>query len=247
MVRGLAKVVAATGALALASSLGWATAGTAQPLAPGTYLTEGGWGRLTLTERAGQLAMVLRTTGPNGHGCGLQGPVDAQGLARIAPDPGMPACVVQLRPTARPGELEVSPGDADACRAYCGARAGGFDGLYRQPVPGCSPAERQRTRQAFQKLYDAAEFERATLTLGSLLARCAAVLPALEAAWLRNDLALAQDKAGRREACAQTLAPLRAQAARTDAELREELPPSDAQAWLRVMRATRTNLARCAG
>ena len=234
-------------AACLAASLGLAIASAAEPPAPGTYLTEGGWGRLTLAERAGQLMLVLRTTGPNGHGCGLQGPVDAQGLARIPPGPGMPACVVQLRPTARPGELEVSPGEAEACRAYCGARAGGFEGLYRLAVPGCSPAERQRARQAFQRQYAAAEFEAATATLGPVLARCAAVLPALEAAWLRNDLALAHDNAGQRAACLQLLAPLRAQAARTEAEVRAELPPSDAQAWLRVMRATRTNLARCAG
>lgn len=231
----------------MVASLCMAAATPAGLPAPGTYVTEGGWGRLTLTERAGQRLMVLRTTGPNGHGCGLEGPVDGQGFARIAPNPGAPACVVQLRPTTRTGELEVAPQDAGACRSHCGARAGGFEGLYRLAVPGCSPAERQRTRQAFQRQYAAGDFEAATATLGPVLARCAAVLPALEAAWLRNDLALAHEKAGQGEACLQLLAPLRAEAARTEAEWRAELPPSDAQAWLRVMRATRTNLARCAG
>lgn len=212
---------------------------------PGQYLTEGGWGRLTLTDRDGTRWMSLRTSGPNGHGCGLDGPVDAAGLAHVPPDPGAPTCTVRLRDTGRGGELEVTPLDEGACRGYCGARAGGFDGLYRRAVPGCTLPERQRARQAFQRHYEAREYEPATAALGPVLARCAAVLPALEAAWIRNDLALAHARAGRREACAQLLLPLREAAAQTEAQVREQWPPADAQSWLRVLRATRTNLALC--
>lgn len=218
----------------------------AAPPPVGQYLTEGGWGRLTLTDRDGTRWMSLRTTGPNGHGCGLDGPVDAAGLARVPSDPGAPACTVRLRATGRAGELEVTPLDEAGCRGYCGARAGGFDGLYRRAVPGCTLPERQRARQAFQRHYEARAYEPATAALGPVLARCAAVLPALEAAWIRNDLALAQLKAGRRAACRQLLQPLAEQAAQPEDRLREELPPADAQAWLRVLRATRTNLALCA-
>lgn len=223
-------------------------AAAAAPTAPpvGQYLTEGGWGRLTVTERDGTRWMSLRTMGPNGHGCGLDGPIDAAGLSQLQPDAGAPACTVRLRATARPGELEVTPLDASACQGYCGARAGGFDGLYRRAVPGCTLPERQRARQAFQRQYEARDYESATTALGPVLARCASVLPALEAAWIRNDLALAQLKAGRRPACRQLLQPLAEQAAQPEAKVREELPPADAQAWLRVLRATRTNLALCA-
>lgn len=223
-----------------------AAASAAAPPPIGQYLTEGGWGRLTVTQREGTRWMSLRTTGPNGHGCGLEGPIDAGGLAHVPPDPGAPACTVRLRATGRPGELEVAPLDAQACGGHCGVRAGGFDGLYRRAAAGCTLPERQRARQAFQRQYEAGGYEQASAELGPVLARCAAVLPALEAAWIRNDLALAQLKAGRRAACLQLLQPLAEQAAQPEAKVRQELPPSDAQAWLRVLRATRTNLALCA-
>lgn len=228
--------------------LGSAAGGAAWAAAPpaGQYLTEGGWGRLTVTAREGSPWMSLRTSGPNGHGCGLDGPIDPQGLVRVAPEPGAPACTVRLRATGVPGELEVTPLEPEACRGWCGARAGGFDGLYRRAAPGCTLPERQRARQAFQRHYEARDYAQAGAALAPVLARCASALPPLEAAWIRNDLALAQLKGGSRAGCRQLLQPLAERAAQPEAQVREELPPADAQAWLRVLRATRTNLALCA-
>lgn len=240
---GAAFAAVASGLL-LAGTAGTAASAAAPP--PGQYLTEGGWGRLTVTLREGLPWMSLRTSGPNGHGCGLDGPIDAQGLVRVPPEPGAPVCTVRLRATGVPGELEVTPLEPEACRGWCGVRAGGFDGLYRRAAPGCTLPERQRARQAFQRHYEARDYAQAGAALGPVLARCAAALPPLEAAWIRNDLALAQLKAGSRAGCRQLLQPLAERAAQPEAQVREELPPADAQAWLRVLRATRTNLALCA-
>ncbi len=46
-------------------------------------------------------------------------------------------------------------------------------------------------------------------------------------------------------ACRATLAPLAADAARSDEAIRNDYPPSDADAYLSVLKATRTNLKLC--
>jgi len=43
-----------------------------------------------------------------------------------------------------------------------------------------------------------------------------------------------------------TLEPLAKDAAMTDAQVRDEFPPTDAESYLPVVRATRTNLELCA-
>lgn len=45
-----------------------------------------GLGSAAVTERDGTSWMSLRTTGPNGHGCGLDDPIDAAGLSQVQPD-----------------------------------------------------------------------------------------------------------------------------------------------------------------
>ena len=82
-------------------------------------------------------------------------------------------------------------------------------------------------------------------TLAPLLSQCQRTLDWLSEPWLRNDLALAQLRAGDAAACRATLAPLAADAARSDEAIRNDYPPSDADAYLSVLKATRTNLKLC--
>ena len=100
-------------------------------------------------------------------------------------------------------------------------------------------------RREFKKLYDAGDYARAQAALRPVLADCGASMPWLEAGWIRNDLALTQFKLGDPQGCLLTLQPLRADAARSDSDIRAAYPPSDADRYLSILRATRSNAGRC--
>lgn len=210
--------------------------------APGDYQTEGGWGRLKVTrEGPVTLRFRLRAEGANGHSCGLDGTILA-GVASLTPEGVREVCRVFF---GRDGEAVVlSTNGAEACRYYCGARAS-FEGRYLPSRAGCSEPARRTARRDFKARYDAGDYAGALARLQPVLARCTAATPWLELGWIRNDVAIAQLKLGAPGDCLQTLAPLRADAARSEAEIREAYPPSDADRYLSILRATRSNAARC--
>lgn len=242
-IRSGARVVAAMSAMLVT-----AAAAHAQPApahadpAPGEYQTEGGAGRLTVTRQgATTLGFRLRADGPNGHSCALDGEILA-GVASLALPGVREICRVVF---GRSGEgVEVSTTSADACRQFCGARAS-FEGVYRPAVAGCAEPARRAARRQFKALYDAGDYAKALAALEPVLQRCAGAMPWLEAGWIRNDLALAQLKQGAPRDCLHTLEPLRADAARSEADIRAAYPPSDADRYLAILRATRHNAARC--
>lgn len=210
--------------------------------APGTYRTDGGWGRLEIRESApAALHFDLRTEGPNGHSCALAGEIVA-GVVRLSPGDGRDVCEVSFR--AADDRIDVTTNGAASCRDHCGARAA-FEGRYVRRAASCSESRRRQARKEFRRDYDAGRHAAAAGRLQPLLDECAAALPWHEAGWIRNDLALARLKAGDPAACLETLEPLQADAARTEADIRRDLPPSDASRLLSIVRATRTNQALC--
>ncbi len=210
--------------------------------APGEYQTEGGWGSLrVIREGPATLRFRLRAEGANGHSCGLDG-VILGGVASLAPEGVREVCRVFF---GRDGEAVVlSTNGAEACRYYCGARAS-FEGRYLPSRSGCSDAERRSARREFKARYDAGDHAGALARLKPVLDRCAASTPWLETGWIRNDVAITQFKLGAPADCLQTLAPLRADAGRSEAEIRAAYPPSDADRYLSILRATRSNAGRC--
>jgi hypothetical protein len=208
---------------------------------PGEYIAEGGWGRLVVgaADRWGT-PFSLESVGANFHICNLEGHI-VGGDARLEGDDDEPPCVVSFSPVA--GGLRVS-GDAPSCRQYCGARAG-FDGVYLQPAKGCGDAARRATRSRFKQLYDSKRYTQALVTLSPLPTTCKRTLGALEQGELVNDIAITQYRLGQREACVRTLAPLAENAALSEDEVREGYPPSDAEAWLPIIKAARFNLGLC--
>ena len=244
--------VARTAAFARAAALSMLVAARgpagAQPAsdwvepALGEYQREGGSGRLTITRQGpASLRFRLRAEGPNGHSCALEGEILA-GVASLAPDGTREICRVVL---GREGEsVAVSSNGADACRVYCGVRAS-FEGLYRPTVMGCAEPARRAARRSFKALYDAGDHAKALATLQPVLERCAAATPWLEAGWIRNDVAITQLRLGAARDCLRTLEPLRADAARSEVDIRAAFPPSDADRYLAILRATRINASRC--
>lgn len=228
------KLRAALAATLLACA-GQAGAQTATPAA-GEYIYEGGAG--TLTVKAGG-RFTLNTVGANAHTCELEGTI-VHGKSKLEDS----ACTVTF--TLAPGQVTVGTNGADGCRESCGARAH-FEGVFYKPAPGCTTAGVAASRRAFKRQYDAKDYAGAQATLAPVLTGCDKVLHWITRDWIRNDLALAQLRAGDRAGCLKTLQPLAEDAARTDEAVRQDFPPADGDAYLPVVRAARTNLKLCRG
>ena len=209
-------------------------------LAPGTYVTERGWGTLEIkpAQKDGQ-RFELNAMGGNGHSCGLEG-VIRQGKATIE-DGDQPACVVRFE--KKDDGLDVTTPDASACRGWCGARAW-FEGSYRQPPAQCRASAVKKTRAAFKKLYDRKAYAEARDTLRPLLDTCRELLGTFDEHWIRNDLAVTLHHLNDDAACLQTLEPVRSYAEADDDELGAG-EPAYRESYLRLARATRANLKLC--
>ena len=229
--------------LVLQTLLSFSYAAAAEPsLQPGDYVTERGWGRLQMTrDNAEALKFSIRAIGANGHSCGLRGEIREGRTLLETGDPGK-NCVVQF--TAVAEGVDVSSVDPQLCRYYCGARAR-FDGRYLKTVAACVPAAVKRTRDEFKRLYERKNFSAARLKLEPLLSDCVVTLEWLETGWIRNDLAVTYYRLGDVAACRRVLEPLQKDAAGRDADVRNNLPPSEADNWLPVVKAARTNLKLC--
>ncbi len=211
-------------------------------LEPGEYIADGGAGTLVIQRTAaGVLTFSIETIGANAHMCSLEGELrdgkgTLEGLEENEP------CVVMITPT---GDGMVVEGSGNgACRAYCGARAW-FEMTYRRPSPACVAKAVSATRAKFKKLYDRKQFAEARATLEPVLKECTLSLDWITTGWIRNDLAITLHKLGDRAGCRAMLEPLAEDAALTDAEVREAYPPTDAEMFLPIVRATRTNLRLC--
>jgi hypothetical protein len=211
-------------------------------LRPGEYITEDGWGVLTISASGDRTTFTIEAVGGNGHTCSLEGEIKNL-KARLDVDEEGKACEVTFLPKAE--SIDVSSVDSETCRYFCGMRAS-FEGEYLKPNPGCGTEERGATREQFQKLYDAKSYARAATLLEPFLSRCEKTLDWLESAGLRNDLAITQYHLGRLADCRKTLEPLMEDASKTDEELQENFPPSDYESYLPIAKATRHNAKLCA-
>ncbi|NBX20583.1 MAG: hypothetical protein EBR58_04035 [Betaproteobacteria bacterium] len=77
------------------------------------------------------------------------------------------------------------------------------------------------------------------------MVECADVLHHFDKAFIRNDLALAQLRSGDAAGCLVTLQSLKALGSMSDEEVREIPEPTFVDIYLRIARATRTNLSLC--
>ena len=124
------------------------------------------------------------------------------------------------------------------------ARAG-FESFYFRPPSACTPGTMARTRNTFQRLYDARKFADAKSRLAPLLTNCERWLDPLTKGRIRNDLAVTLHKLQDLVGCRALLEPLADDAALSDEELLEQYPRVDAESLMPILRATRTNLKLC--
>lgn len=209
---------------------------------PGEYITEEGWGTLTIIRgQDGGLTFVIDTVGANAHTCDLEGDI-RNGMTVLESNDEHTPCVVSFLPKG--DDIEVNANHSDACRTYCGMRAS-FEGLYLKPAPGCDAKSRRETSDRFKRLYDDKAYAKARAVLEPMLKNCARTLDWIERGWLRNDLAVTLYHLGEAAACLNTLQPLAGDAAETDEAIRARYPPTDADNYLPIVQAARTNIKLC--
>lgn len=195
----------------------------------------GGWGILRAQADS---KFEIETIGGNAHTCGLSGTI-SKGKATFEDS----SCEVTFK--YRDHEVEVATNDSDDCRAFCGMRAG-FEGFYSKLSPLCTTSAIENSKGAFKKYYLAKNYAAALKVITPVATQCERFLYWIDSAWVLNDLALTQFKLGNKAACIKTLQPLAKDAAMSDEQIKEKYPPTDADNYLGVMHATRTNLKLCA-
>jgi hypothetical protein len=211
-----------------------AFAQTSTPVEGEYVISDGAWGTLQVQPRG---KFSISTTGANAHVCELDG-VIADGKSKI----GKSACQVSFKTEGQ--DVRVSTNGADACKDFCGMRAW-FEGLYRKPESLCVRKNIAESRKKFKKSYVAKDYAAALALIQPIATQCKPYLHWVESAWVLNDLALTQFKLGDRAACIKTLQDLAPDAAKSDKEITESYPPSDSDAYLPAVQATRTNLRLC--
>lgn len=219
----------------------------AAPVVPaGDYVLEGGGGRLRVVQRTGVTRFSIDVVGSNGHTCSLAGRMNGtQGQADDASDPQQ-VCRVQFTPSADGVQIGVAPvaATAEACRDYCGMRAG-FEGRYLKPQGVCTPGEQRRAGDTFLQHYRAKRFEEAIAALAPVVTQCRPLIDWMSLDRLRNDLALAHFHAGQAGTCTTLLRQTVAAESANEAALREALPPVDFDSYLPTARSTWHNLRLC--
>lgn len=218
--------------LVLSGNLGMAQFSTPPE---GRYVTnEASWGTLEIQARG---KFRIETIGANGHVCELDGLI-TNGKSKLQKS----ACKLSFKADGK--DVNVILNDHSACRDFCGMRAS-FEGLYRKPPPLCMHESIEESRRKFKKEYLAKNYSAALAELYPVATQCKQFLYWIDSGRVLNDLALTQFKLGDRAACIRTLKDLATDAAMSDDEVKGNFPPTDADMYLPVVRATRTNLKLC--
>ncbi len=215
----------------------------AQPLPPGTYISDGGRGTLRVEAvRDGAQRFSLNEVGANFHTCDLEGDVRAGSAALPTFDEAV--CRISFSLQADGILVEQDENDVEHCRYFCGARAG-FGGVYLSIAPACAPDRIAAQRKAFKKAYDQKRFADAAAMLESVLPTCERTLTGVDHGWIASDLAITRHKLGDHSGCVAVLESYRELASMDEAAIRDSYPPSEADVYARLARAVRTNLKLC--
>ena len=216
-------------------------ANAAGPVA-GEYATQPGWGSLVISADAqGRPRFELSTVGGNGHMCELGGSLQG---TNASTDDGVDACRMTFDSDG--ARVSVQAVTEEACRAYCGMRAG-FEGEYAVLPAACSRSARERRNTAFLSDYKAKRFPAALARLEGLERECGSFFDWLEADRFANDKAITLFHLGRPGECVAVLDNTLAADSHDEESLDEtaQLPPSDRDLYLPIARAAWFNRDRC--
>jgi hypothetical protein len=230
-------------AAALLVCAGMPTLASAADPMIGEYATKPGWGSLVIAEdKEGRRSFELFAMGSNGHMCELSGSL--QGSSAVASSEFADTCRMTFYSDGT--RVAVQAITQEACRSYCGMRAG-FEGDYSILTPACTPAARERRKDEFLSDYKARRHAPALAKLDLVGSECGGFFDWLEADRFANDRAITLLHLGRPAECLAALAGTRAADSHDEESLDESvfLPPSDRDMYLPVARATWFNRDRC--
>jgi hypothetical protein len=222
---------------------GMPSLGSAAGPVVGEYATKPGWGHLVIADgKDGRRSFELLAMGANGHMCELDGSLDES--AAVTDDEFADACRMTFDFDG--ARVAVKAVTQEACRSYCGMRAG-FEGDYSIVVPSCTPAARERRRDEFLVDYKAKRYAPALAKLDSIGRECGEFFDWLEEDQFANDSAITLLHLGRPAECLAALDGTRAADSRDEESLDESvyLPPGDRDMYLPIARATWFNRDRC--
>ena len=218
------------------------SASAAAPAA-GEYSTQPGWGSLVISAgEQGRQHFELFSVGGNGHMCELSGIV--QGTKAATGDELADVC--QMTFDFDGSSVSVRAITEEACRSYCGMRAG-FVGDYSLLPRVCSFSSRERRSAEFLSDYKATRYAAALAKLDALGRECGGFFNWLEQDQFANDRAITLLHLGRPGECLAALANTRAAESHDEDSLDESvhLPPTDRDMYLPIARATWFNRDRC--
>jgi hypothetical protein len=219
-----------------------ASASPADQVQAGNYEdTDGSGSYLEIsTADQGNLVFQLVSNGANGHSCSVAGTIEGtRGQSGSAN--GLPNCVVDFH--AMPNSIEVRVGSLDgnfeACRSYCGMRAG-FEGTYSATPAGCSRTERQATYRSSAQAEKDHDYGRSFEGLRRVQADCQPFLGWIENDAVHNHLALALHHLDRNDECLKELDTTLASSAGNERSLRDnfEGQPMSFDAYLPTAKTT---------
>ena len=139
--------------------------------------------------------------------------------------------------------MQIASGSGDACRSYCGARAG-FDGQYRKPPTACTDRARAGRIKEGRSAYAKKNYDVAATAFTSLIDQCSTYMSWMDVDRMRSDLALTQFHLGDKAKCLQTLAPTVAMQNQDDVET-FGLPPANAIDYQSTGKAILHNAKLC--
>jgi hypothetical protein len=214
---------------------------------PGNYIAMEDSGSVTIQrDQQNRLTFEIETVGANYHTCQLSGVI--QNAVGHTEDNAGQRCDVSFE--SGNSAVTVRPITLEACRDYCGMRAG-FEGIYRIPPSNCTSEGRQAQRDKSLLLYRAHRYPEAVAILRTLTSQCTDFIGWIELDQVRNDIALAQYHNGEYPQCLETLNSTIAGKVKGEAELKSGdggvyLPPSDFDNYSNVAASTWFNKALCA-
>lgn len=209
----------------------------------GTYVTEGGWGRLVIEESKAQGVPTFSLDTENvDSGCALSGQLDKSGNGLVYEGATPSQCSLALK--AEPGGLVVNTSTKAQCQVYCGSN-GSFEGSYKRVSSSCTADAIEKTRHDFKSLYDQKKYAEAKAALAPIYQDCVTTMGLAEEGVLRNDYALTLYKLKEKSECLSVLSKYKEDTARTDDQISDGMAPAVVDDYLAVIHAARTNIALC--
>lgn len=209
----------------------------------GTYVTEGGWGRLIIDAPKGkELPKFSLDTENVDSGCTISGQLDKSGRAVVYEGAEPSQCSLALRMEAN--AVAISTSTKAQCQAYCGSN-GSFEGIYKRVSSNCAADAIEKARHDFKFLYDKKKYVEAKGALAPIYRSCVPTMSLADEGALRNDYALTLYKLKDKPGCLSALSKYKQDAARTDDQISEGMAPAVVDEYLTVIHAARTNIGLC--